>query len=231
MRRSVPSTLETSLIGDDEASDETPAAQRFGIVVCYPQVPEAQWFRDLAGIKDDIEQMKGYLGLLSEQVAENHRDFWLWEGITSAIAVAYGRCFNQGVRARVPQRAFEAAPTEILEAHQFMIELRNKHVAHSVNAYESNSLVVRLAYFRQPLHIAEVTVETMRFAPVSDGELRLITRLVEWVQVFVDAEYERERKRVFDLVASQDLNVLAEQRREPFDEWLDWSVLSKRRRS
>ena len=210
---------------------EERAAPRYGIVICYPALPEAKWLRDLAGIRDDLEQVRGYLGLLNEQVEQNRHDFWLWDALSSAIAIAYGRCFNKGVRAPLPASVFDMAHDDIRQTHEYLLMLRNKHIAHSVNAYESNTLEVRLAYYRKPLHIEEVDVKTMRFVPISGQELSSIAQLVNWLSARVDGDFQQEKARVKQLLAAVDVEDLAAQRTDPSPDWFDPVLLKRQRQS
>lgn len=200
------------------------------VLVCYPKLPEAKRLADLAGIRDDLEQIRGYLGVLDQQVARNYREYYVWEGITAAIAAAYGRCFNEGVRERLPRSLMNSAPSAVRATHDYLTDLRNKHVAHSVNEYEHNYLEVRVSYEHgSPVGIADVSVQTSRFIPISDGELPSVRGLVDWVRAFVDAEFEAERAKICDVLSAGDLEQLSLQRAEPFIDVLDPKANSRKR--
>lgn len=64
------------------------------------------------------------------------------EGMWIAAVVTYGRAFNQGVRnaERVDTSFMD---DDELQLHEYVVALRNKHFAHSVNRYED---VITLAY-------------------------------------------------------------------------------------
>lgn len=200
------------------------------VLVCYPTVPEAKWLRDLAGIRDDLDQIQAYLLVLDLQIAQTYRDIFVWEGMTAAIAAAYGRCFNEGVRKKLPHSVLNSAPDGEQATHEYLVDLRNKHVAHSVNEFEHNYLEVRVSYVeRKPVSVADVSVRTSRFIPLSDDDLPRIRRLVEWLCAFVDAEFEAEKKRIIGVLSEADLEKISENRFEPFVDVLDPKANSRTR--
>lgn len=200
------------------------------VLVCYPKLTEAKRLADLAGIRDDLEQIQGYLDILDQQIARNYREYYVWEAITAAIATAYGRCFNEGVRERLPHTLLNSAPSAVRATHDYLIDLRNKHVAHSVNEYEHNYLVVRLSYEAgRPVGISDVSVQTSRFIPISDRELPGVRGLVGWVRASVDAAFEAERAKIMDVLSSADLEQLSLHRSEPFIDVLDPKANSRKR--
>jgi hypothetical protein len=64
------------------------------------------------------------------------------EGMWIAAVVTYGRAFNQGVR-NVERVDISRLDDAELELHEYVIALRNRHFAHSVNRYED---AISLAY-------------------------------------------------------------------------------------
>jgi hypothetical protein len=200
------------------------------VIVCYPKLPEAKRLADLAGIRDDLDQIRGYLGVLDQQIAQNYREYYVWEAMTAAIAAAYGRCFNEGVRERLPRTLLNSVPSAARATHDYLIELRNKHVAHSVNEYEHNYLVVRVSYEAgRPVGVSEISVQTSRFIPISDGELPNVRGLVDWVRASVDAAFEAERAKIINALSSADLEQLSLHRAEPFIDVLDPKANSRKR--
>ncbi|MDI1341288.1 hypothetical protein [Polaromonas sp.] len=202
------------------------------VLVCYPKVPQSKLLRDLAGIRDDLEQIRGYLGVLDHQIAQTYRDYFVWEGMTAAIAAAYGRCFNNGVRERMPATPIDSAPAEVRATHEFLVDLRNKHVAHSVNEYEHNYLAVYLSYEHgAPVGVADVAIRTSRFIPLSDQDIFPVRRLIDWLWEFVNSEFEKEKSQIINALSLENLEQLSQHRSEPFIDVLDPKANSRKRSS
>jgi hypothetical protein len=62
----------------------------------------------------------------------------------TAALVAYARCFATGVRARLSEGVFDDKSVA-LEEHRYYMDLRNKHVVHSVNPFEISATGVGVA--------------------------------------------------------------------------------------
>lgn len=58
--------------------------------------------------------------------------------------VAYARCFRSGVRTRLDPSIYSELPGDPLGFHEFLINTRNKLIAHSVNSYEECAIGVFL---------------------------------------------------------------------------------------
>ncbi|MER6663197.1 hypothetical protein ABT256_01505 [Amycolatopsis japonica] len=68
-------------------------------------------------------------------------------GLWAAALVAYKRCFSDGKRSFLSDTDVESLPLqgEVVEWHRFLKQMRDKHIAHSVNPFEE----VRVLLFPQ----------------------------------------------------------------------------------
>jgi hypothetical protein len=111
---------------------------------CYPMFPEAAHLADLQGIDHDLQTALSCCAFLDQQTGKNRRDLVTWDAVGSHAVIQYARCFAKGGRGSLQHHLLAAAPEELARAHEFFIDLRNKHIAHSVNCFEENTVVVRL---------------------------------------------------------------------------------------
>lgn len=109
------------------------------------RVPEAARLASLAGIENDLCGVQEYCNLLLTKKEEKPFPSTEWEAISSAAVVRYARCFSSGVRQRLSRSLFDDAEPNFAEGHNFFIEMRNKHVAHSVNEFEENDVLVQVS--------------------------------------------------------------------------------------
>lgn len=59
-----------------------------------------------------------------------------------AALVTYARCFGSGKRRRLDESIFFGDAEYLLDWHRYFIEVRNKHIAHSVNPFEVHDAIV-----------------------------------------------------------------------------------------
>ena len=97
---------------------------------------EAKRLADLASILRDlqatVETCKRVVALLDSE----EKDTVLLEGLWSAALVRYVRCFAFGKRYGLTEDVFEGLNGDPIGAHRWYKNIRDKHVAHSVNPYE-----------------------------------------------------------------------------------------------
>lgn len=101
--------------------------------------------RDIVSFRRDLELAVVYADAFAAHVADgklqNSRDPII--GLWNAAVVSYGRAFNGGVRhgAKVSTEQFDESE---IEAHDYFLNLRNKHIAHAVNGYEDTTIIAYL---------------------------------------------------------------------------------------
>lgn len=186
-------------------------------ILSFPPLPEAQRLRDLAGMREDIHQALKYIGAIEQQIAANWRDLVAWEGLTSAAAILYARCFTRSkARFSLPKDTLGLASTELQDTHNYLLAVRDKHIAHSENAYEHNYLVVQLALVDgRPVRVEDARVESRRLIGFSDPDIPKLRGLFEWMERHLTAMYEEERATVLEVLARVSLEQLAVHRAEP----------------
>lgn len=113
--------------------------QRQKLPLVRINVPEAQRLADLRAIMQDFETIMQCCSRLEKRL-EDKSDYILIESLWIAAVIKYARCFATGKRFGLSQDIYLHLQGEPVKAHQFYIDLRNKHIAHSVNAYEQMSV-------------------------------------------------------------------------------------------
>jgi hypothetical protein len=158
-------------------------------------LPEAARLADLVGIKADMEKVVAYASRMIErwcgpQLAKSPfdivcfttpLDFLEWEALSTATAVAYARCFATGVRGRLPPVDDLLGDPDLKVTHSFLVEFRNKHAAHSVNAFEENEVADHVgSNFASSGEIEAVTPRHTRQSGFSLDLPSRALRLAEW---------------------------------------------------
>lgn len=96
---------------------------------------EAKTTADLMSYFQDLAFTIDALDRLQQLLDENVRDTVLSGSLWIAALISYARCFSTGKRFGLSEKLFESIEGGV-ECHQLYMNLRNKHIAHSVNPFE-----------------------------------------------------------------------------------------------
>jgi hypothetical protein len=145
-------------------------------------VAEAARLASLSSIEQDLLGVQSYCHLLERLATGGRVDSIEWEAITSAAVVRYARCFSRGVRSNLSHTLVDAANQQLREDHQYFIDMRNKHVAHSVNAFEENDVVLHVDdEFTSADQITQVGTMQHRVIGFPNHMLTRLADLAAWV--------------------------------------------------
>jgi len=108
---------------------------RPGTRVVRLDTPTTRKLRDLVGATFDMKRVSE---LCREYIAaiDNDSPRTVQDALWMTAIVLYARCFNGGVRQSLNTDLLDSILGQSREVHHHFIDLRDKFVAHSVNAYE-----------------------------------------------------------------------------------------------
>lgn len=106
-------------------------------------LPEAQLLADLASASYDLERAREFAGRLGAALAIGSRDSSLVEPLTIAALVQYCRPFTSGKRMGVRDRLLSVLDAGQRDKHDWFRNVRDKHIAHSVNTFEESRATAR----------------------------------------------------------------------------------------
>lgn len=125
------------------------------------------------------------------------------DAFSTAILVRYSRAFLTGVRRGLGEDALAVLSSTQRDNHERLRAFRDKHVAHSVNAFEDTKVQAR--YCEERVHtegITSVSAAHYRVMGLSSGDVEDVADLCRTLTAYVDAESERERRRLLEFVRS-----------------------------
>jgi hypothetical protein len=93
----------------------------------------------------DLEGVVGTCDRLLELIAINSQDHVLLESLSTAALIKYVRCFGTGKRIGLREDDLVGLPGDPVGVHRYFKDLRDKHIAHSVNPLEQVRVGVILA--------------------------------------------------------------------------------------
>jgi hypothetical protein len=171
-------------------------------------VPEARRLADLHGISVDLEAVKKYCQRIAEGAKKKRPDFFVLEGLWLAAIVRYARCFtdNKPVRRPLGRKDLKDLSELLKGAHQFFIDLRNKHVAHSENPLEQNRIGVDLALGEsvEP-NIQGISLHNQSVSFLAPALVESLHDLSSAVLRRVNEQVEEARQRVLEIVKEKPL--------------------------
>jgi hypothetical protein len=151
--------------------------------------PAATRLADLVSVLDDLTYCADCCVRLEGILKDGPEDVLLQRALWISALVAYARCFASGVRVGIAPDVYREVDGDPLSAHQAHMDMRNKHIAHSVNAFEQVKVGVVLA----PLSADKRGVEGV--ARLSMAFQHGSADVVEQLRLLAQAAGEEVRKR------------------------------------
>ncbi len=170
-------------------------------------IEEARELADLTGIEADLRQARGYAEALINLMNSPTPDWSLAEPLSIALAVAYSRPFASGVRLRLNESDLMILSGPQREAHDHLRAYRDKHVAHSVNAFEHNQ--PRAHYWAERVEtegIIAIGCSHGRVASLGTLTIQVAHELTDVLTTHVNARLAAERERLLAVVRSKPLS-------------------------
>ncbi|MDE2807332.1 MAG: hypothetical protein OXN90_02850 [Gemmatimonadota bacterium] len=159
------------------------------------QIPEARAFADLTGIRYDLESARSLATKLQRVMEGDNPDYELVDALTTAILVRYSRPFSGGIRKWPKEDVLDELSAEQRHKHDRLRNFRDKHIAHSVNAFEKNQPIARYVEGREYSEgVYSVECQHGRIVGLNSSEtesvIDLATAMIEYVDRLLDVEKE-----------------------------------------
>ncbi|MDI6778454.1 MAG: hypothetical protein QMD77_04685 [Patescibacteria group bacterium] len=106
---------------------------------------EAKILADLSAIVQDLGSIMKICLRLEEMLKNKSKDSLLIESFWTTALIKYARCFKSGKRFGLDESILDGLKGEPHKAHKFYLDMRDKHVAHSVNPFEQMQVGLMLS--------------------------------------------------------------------------------------
>ena len=175
---------------------------------------EASDLADLTGIRYDLESACALAEELKSTLVDildggNSRPNVL-DALSTAVLVRYCRPFSSGVRRKSLKDNILAVLNKNQRAkHEHLQAFRDKHIAHSVNAYEENQPVAR--YVVERVHhegVYAVECHHSRVVGLSSTEVEYVIELTTTMLRYVYRALESEKQQLLEKVRAIPLENL-----------------------
>jgi len=178
---------------------------------------EAADLADLSGIQVDLQTALRFSEILKRILESERTDWDLVDPLSTAILVRYSRPFVKGVRRWLGDEALRALSPAQRAKHEHLRLFRDKHIAHSVNAFEDNQPVAR--YWVERVHeegITAVECNHTRISGLSSADIEAVIELTTAMLAYVEVNLKAEKARVLEIVRQLPLKeVLSSKRKNP----------------
>lgn len=157
---------------------------------------EAKKLADLGAIVQDLGFTMKTCSQLKKLLKEKSQDSLLIESMWIAALTRYARCFASGKRFGLSASIFDGLKGEPHKVHKMYIDLRNKHIAHSVNPFEQ--MEVGLILSPQNSHerkiIGVATIAMRHISPAVEGvhQLGLLAKVLLEKVCEIAKQYEKK---------------------------------------
>ncbi|MEK7234455.1 MAG: hypothetical protein AAB268_11610 [Elusimicrobiota bacterium] len=162
-------------------------------------IAEANRLASLTGIEQDLLGVISYCDYLIERSDIAKLDALVWEAISAAAIVRYARCFTTGVRDALTRELFNT-DNDLAKKHDRFIDLRSKHVAHSVNNLEENEVVVQIGdHYVSSTEIRSINTMHKRVVGLSLNEPHALKQISQTVLEKARAMMVEEKALLLEL--------------------------------
>ena len=169
------------------------------------EIKEARYLADLFGIEHDlqssIEWCKRYLKLSAEQQLT-----WLIEPITIAILTRFIRAFGKGVRDQKALQLLDVLNDKEKEQYKYFKDVRDKHIAHSVNAFENNHVKAYYELEHPEKGINSIGIGSDRVIGLSNHDIEQISKICKKLLGSLNAEMAIEQKKLLNYLKRYTLD-------------------------
>jgi len=151
-------------------------------------------------------QLCEYLDARCKESPNGYAGPEITDAFSTAILIRYSRAFSSGVRRGLGEEALSILSPEQRANHERIRAFRDKHVAHSVNAFEDTKVQARYCAERvEQEGITSVSAAHYRVVGLSSRDVGDIMDLCKTFLQYVEAERQKEKMRLLSFVRSMPL--------------------------
>jgi len=151
--------------------------------------------RDVVSVQHDLDTVNKYLALISTGVEDDQKQQTISQALWTSAIVTFFKCFAGGVRKyKLDKSIFSMLPGEPLDFYEYMKNVRDRHIAHSVSTLEE-TIVGPLLDPREKRLTGTARI-TAKYVMGSDETLINFQKLVRLAREEVQVEFASANKIV-----------------------------------
>jgi hypothetical protein len=145
---------------------------------------EAKKLADYTSIEYDLRTAREFAATMVSEYQKTSPNYSLCDPFMVAAIIRYARAFSAGVRLKLYEEGESTLTDEQRSKHSYFMGIRDKYIAHSVNAFEENQPVARYWVERvQEEGITSIECNHRRISGLSEQEFKDIIDLAStWLR-------------------------------------------------
>jgi hypothetical protein len=167
--------------------------------------PEARLLAEYGGVLHDLGFVVDAAKRLVAMMRDKENDPVANTALYTAALVTYIRCFTSGKRIPLAPEIFKDLPGEPLVVHQQLKDTRDKHVAHSVNAFE----LTRAGALVGSTEVLGVGAFVMNRSSDDEQGVEQLGRLAHFARLHLQQKYKELEQVVLDKARQIDIKDLS----------------------
>jgi hypothetical protein len=156
---------------------------------------------DLAGLHTDLISVVDMTRRLYEMLLqeEQNHDQLMIKSLWISALIIYVRCFTSGKRYGLTEDIYSELPGEPIITHRYYKDTRDKHIAHSVNAFEETVVGIILSG-QEPESVEAIGVAHLTSNRISDSAegVRQLGGLAEHDRRYVAQKAQEAQDRILN---------------------------------
>lgn len=168
------------------------------------RIEEAKRLNDLQSFAQDLERARRFCDaylLMSKDDKRGYPSGPPADALLIAVVVTYARMFTTGVRKsemwEIAQNVYDAKQ---LERHQYLKDLRDKHIAHSVNDFEDSTTTVSVRLDGDAIEVMGIGSAGYHTYGIGPGVLQSVPEMLNALEAGLKKEIESESAKVLAIV-------------------------------
>ena len=173
--------------------------------------PEAQRLADLTGISYDLNAVREHCDMFLARNESTREDAALRVSLCVSAIIFYGRTMTSGVRSGISKEQILQLSQELQETHEHFKDVRDKFIAHSVNAFEESRVCAFLVpEERGERAISGISTQHGRVLTLSEYAMQALKELAGALLEIIETETEAERAKVLEFARTLPIDPLYE---------------------
>lgn len=165
------------------------------------EIDEARYLANLVGIEYDLKTTIDWCDQFSQLMSDRDK-FWMVEPVTTAILVRLIRAFGGGKRHSDAKHILSLLSKEEKEQYEYFKNVRDKHIAHSVNEFEDNEVQAYYIEGAAENGVNSIGLGSGRVIGLSSNEINNIRCICQALMAKVKLEMETEERKLLELTSS-----------------------------
>ena len=162
---------------------------------------------DLYAIDQELRFVIEASTRLAGRIEEKSSDQIEMRALYSGALQAYARCFTSSKRKTLDPEIYSSLGGEPLACHEMYIGMRNKHLAHSVNAFEQIKVGLSLAPEDKRREILDVGCFTLSLIYADAENMLQLSRLALIALKYIETQIEDLQKTIIKEANQKDINL------------------------